>query len=187
MAIVICPCCRAEFERPQKRVNAVVRRMGRWMCKPCANKENARLYSATIGSSTVRNSGYVFEKTEAGWIQQHRIVMERHIGRKLHAWEVVHHKNEVKTDNRIENLEICEWSEHTRNHHVGARRQGESLRRLRESQPRRAGTKLSSELVKEACARFQAGETQRSIAEFMNVSPMTISRAVRGESWKNHE
>ena len=39
-----------------------------------------------------------------GGVSKHRLVVEEYIGRKLTKEERIHHINEIKSDNRIENL-----------------------------------------------------------------------------------
>ena len=54
-----------------------------------------------------------------GYIFEHRVMMEKEIGRYLKPNEVVHHKNEIKHDNRLENLELMTHGEHTTLHNTG--------------------------------------------------------------------
>lgn len=44
--------------------------------------------------------------TKGGTVMEHRLVMEQSIGRFLTVKENVHHINGVRTDNRLENLEL---------------------------------------------------------------------------------
>jgi hypothetical protein len=47
---------------------------------------------------------------------QHRVVAAEKLGRELTSDEHAHHTNEVKTDNRPENLEVLTKAEHARRH-----------------------------------------------------------------------
>lgn len=60
-----------------------------------------------VGATRAAGNGYLAEKDADGkWVIQHRLVMQRHLGRKLARTEYVHHKNGMRTDNSLNNLEL---------------------------------------------------------------------------------
>jgi len=66
----------------------------------------------------ISSGGYILVyQVGRGYIKRADLVMEQKIGRRLHPDEISHHKNEVITDDRPENLELyANTAEHSRYH-----------------------------------------------------------------------
>ena len=86
-------------------------------------------------------------KTIHGWIEEHRWVMEQHIGRPLLASEIVHHIDHDGTNNKLSNLEITTRSKHAAHHMTG--------RKFKHSEESKA---LISRKTKEAMSRPEVKE-----------------------------
>jgi predicted nucleic acid-binding Zn ribbon protein len=108
--VFICQICGSEYKRYEPPGRS------KYCSKACHN-EAQRLLVGELnpqwkgGTSRWidRQSGYVFVKLPNGKrIQEHRLIMQRIIGRDLFPEERVHHRNGIRDDNRDDNLQLME-------------------------------------------------------------------------------
>jgi ribosomal protein S27E len=104
-------------------------------CRKCTDSKRFRgrgqLSHSWKGGTTTQRNGYLLIKNvpydefyksmfgKNGYCPEHRLIMARSLGRILQDWEVVHHKNGIKKDNRIDNLELQTRQGHVTDHCKG--------------------------------------------------------------------
>ena len=91
------------------------------MCCECYSEHTGAKRRQYKPSVWVDTNGYITIMVNKKQIRLHRYIMQEHLGRILDRKEVVHHINENKRDNRIENLQVVSSEEHRKLHRKSKR------------------------------------------------------------------
>ena len=106
-----------------------------WSDRYAAGKNSGNYH----GGKYIDDKGYVrvlmpdHPKNIRGYVYEHRLLMEKYLGRYLEGWETVHHINEIKIDNRLDNLFLCSTTEHSALHKEGNRLSDSHKKKMRET------------------------------------------------------
>lgn len=87
----------------------------KWKAKIAETK--ARLSLENSDKIILKSNGYYeYARGENKGKRVHRVIMEKHLGRKLNRNEVVHHIDHNKLNNDISNLQLMDLNEHLKLH-----------------------------------------------------------------------
>jgi hypothetical protein len=118
--IVVCKLCGKEFYRWCGQVNAVYCSR-KCSCKSKHTKE-FQSYAGKLGGAVkvaLRGTGKKHPYIKEYGQHQHRVVMEKILGRKLTFNDVVHHIDGDGHNNHPSNLKLMTHAEHAKEHNFG--------------------------------------------------------------------
>lgn len=85
----------------------------RWKGGVRQGNDGYRYITVTENHPFIEMAGKVFVHGKYRYyIAEHRLVMAQHLNRPLKPWELVHHRNGIRWENQIENLELLKHRKH---------------------------------------------------------------------------
>lgn len=136
-------------------------------------KKSKRATSPRMLTLSVNTRGYLTVTERRYYV--HRLILETFVGKRRPDQECRH----LDGDKRNNNLNNLTWGTRRENiddnHRLGVYAKGSDSSRAR----------LTEDLVKQARRRNKNGETTRSIARWLCISPSTAHCMLSGSTWKH--
>ena len=138
MLTVKCANCSTEFNTHPSRIKSG---RGKYCSRACSDKITLLKKGSSIGKNSWfkkgtkpwNSTGFRYQKSRAngkpykeihmpdhplssksGYVREHRLVVEKHLGRYLEKFEIVHHIDGDTLNNSIENLQVMYKKDHDR-------------------------------------------------------------------------
>lgn len=106
---------------------------------------------------------------KSGYVRRCILIAEEKLGRPLRRGEVVHHINQIRDDDRPENLDVLE----SQSVHIAGHNRGVSRARA-----------LTPEQVREMCALSHSDVNMSDLADRFGVAQPTIDGILRRKTWR---
>ena len=149
--------------------------------------QNGRLHPNWRGGTTVDKGGYILrhkpdhpDANVAGYVREHRLVMEKVMGRPLRPTEVVHHIDDDPSNNSPSNLRLYE----SNSKHLAKTLKGKCPQWSEEGKARIAEAARKDRVAHEvdwtaAGEAYSRGLSLRETAEKFGVEPHLLSRRLK--------
>src|SRR5574343_198642 len=122
---------------------------------------------------------------------EHRLIMENHLGRSLLTNEHIHHKDGNKRNNEISNLMLISSSDHAKTHLIGVSKSDDVKQKIKDTLTGKyvgensfRNILVDSDVI-EIKHMLLKGIKHRIIAEKFNVNVRTISHINVGRRWSH--
>lgn len=163
-----CLNCSSDFLRATWDVK---RGRTKFCSRNCSFKYHKGENSNTYKGGWTSSHGYKKQMVEGKEVYEHRMVVERGLGRKLESHEDVHHIDGNKLNNDPNNLVVLSKREHTIIHD----RVGEKNNKA----------KLTGDQVIHLRKLHDQGLNYERLAEYFNIDPSNASLIVKRKTWKH--